>query len=83
MEGAGFSTATVVNLYCGQPFENLGGLDKAGRPVLHLEIDGDSELRFVVPRKAKAGACYLEALYPPFLPFSSSYTDPGGAFILL
>ncbi len=82
VEGAGFSAATVVNLYCGKPFENLGGLDSAGKPVLHLEMDGDAKLRLIVPPTAKAGACYLEALNPPFLPFSSSYNDPGGAFIL-
>ncbi len=82
VEGTGFSSATVVNLYCGKPFGNLGGLDKAGRPLLPLDVDSDSELRFTVPTKAKAGRCYLEALNPPFLPFSSSYNDPGGGFIL-
>ncbi len=82
VKGTGFSTATVVNLYCGRPLDNFGGFDAAGKPVLHLEVDGGSELRFTVPSKAKAGKCYLEALNPPFLPFSSSYNDPGGGFIL-
>ncbi len=82
VEGTGFSTASVVNLYCGKPLENLGGFDTARKPVLHLEVASDSELSFTVPPKAKAGKCYLEALNPPFLPFSSSYADPGGAFIL-
>jgi hypothetical protein len=82
VEGTGFSTATVVNLYCGGPLGNFGGFDAAGKPMLHLEIEGDSKLRFTAPSRAKAGKCYLEALNPPFLPFSSSYNDPGGSFIL-
>jgi hypothetical protein len=82
VEGTGFSTATVVNLYCGRPLDNFGGFDAAGRPLLHLEVEGDSKLRFTVPSRATAGKCYVEALNPPFLPFSSSYNDPGGSFIL-
>ena len=79
VEGAGFSTATVINLYCGKPVSNLGGFDTVEKPKIPLEIDGDSRIRLKVPHGAPPGQCYLEALNPPFLPFSSSYDDPGGA----
>lgn len=61
---------------------NLGGVDAAGKPKIPLTMDGDSRFTFKVPADALPGEWYVEAVNPPFLPFSSSYTDPGGAFVL-
>jgi len=89
VEGSGFEALTRINFYKSKfPFYqrnaplNLGGVDAAGKPKIPLTMDGDSRLTFKVPADALPGEWYVEAVNPPFLPFSSSYTDPGGAFVL-
>ena len=89
VEGSGFEAFTRINFYQSKfPFYqrnaplNLGGVDAAGKPKIPLTMDGDSRFTFKVPADALPGEWYVEAVNPPFLPFSSSYTDPGGAFVL-
>ena len=89
VEGSGFEANTRINFYNSKsPFYqaspplNLGGVDAAGKPKIPLTIDSDSQFTFKVPASAAPGEWYVEALNPPFLAFSSSYTDPGGAFVL-
>ncbi len=89
VEGSGFEANTRINFYNSKsPFYqaspplNLGGVDAAGKPKIPITIDSDSQFTFKVPASAAPGEWYVEALNPPFLAFSSSYTDPGGAFVL-
>jgi hypothetical protein len=89
VEGSGFEAGTRINFYQSKfPFYqanppiNLGGVSAVGKPSIPLKIDSDSRFTFKVPESAAPGGWYVEALNPPFLPFSSSYTDPGGAFVL-
>ncbi len=89
VEGSGFEALTRINFYKSKfPFYqpslplNLGGVDAAGKPKIPLTMDGDTRFTFKVPADALPGEWYVEAVNPPFLPFSSSYTDPGGAFVL-
>jgi hypothetical protein len=41
-----------------------------------------TQLTFSVPSGAMASASYVQALNPPFVPFSSSGDAPAGAIIL-
>ncbi len=89
VEGSGFESSTRINLYnSSSPFSqaqlppNLGGVDGAGRPRILLNIESHSRFTFRVPDNAGPGEWYVEALNPPYLPFSSSYGDPGGAFVI-
>jgi hypothetical protein len=41
-----------------------------------------SQFTFSVPSTAVPGPAYVQALNPPFVPFSSSSNAPGGAFTL-
>ncbi|HZY58968.1 MAG TPA: hypothetical protein VFE56_04350, partial [Candidatus Binataceae bacterium] len=61
--------------------KNLGGLI-AGKPAIHLAIVNDTRFTFTKPAGAVAGSSYVQALNPPFVPFTSSGSDPGGAFNL-
>jgi hypothetical protein len=82
--GTGFSTLTVINFFNlqGTSAPNLGGLKPGGAPKIPLTIVNDTRFTFMVPAGAVAGPAYVQALNPPFVPFSSSGTDPGGAFKL-
>jgi hypothetical protein len=60
---------------------NLGGIDSRGAKI-PLTIVSDTQFTFSVPAGAAPGPSYVQALNPPFLPFSSSGNDPGGAFTL-
>ena len=42
----------------------------------------DTQFTFTVPATAVTGESYLEELSPPFVPFTTSDDDPGGAFAL-
>jgi hypothetical protein len=82
VEGTGFSSLTVVNLFNvqGGGTVNLGGLGPAG-PRVPLTVVSPTELRFARPAAAAAGAAFVEVLNPPFIAYSSSGGDPHGAFI--
>jgi hypothetical protein len=82
VEGTGFSSLTVINLFNqqGGGVVNLGGLGPAG-PRIPLTVVGPTQLRFTRPAGAMAGAAFVEVLNPPFIAYSSSGGDPDGAFV--
>jgi hypothetical protein len=84
VNGTGFSTLTVINLFNtqGGAAVNLGGLGAGGKPKIILTVASDTKFTFSRPGGAVAGPSYVQALNPPFVPFSSSGTAPGGAFPL-
>jgi hypothetical protein len=75
---------TVINLFNQQAggVVNLGGLKPDGSPLIPLNFIDDTKFSFTEPAGAIPGAAYVQALNPPFVPFSSSGNDPGGAFTL-
>ena len=83
VHGTGFSTLTVINFFNkqGAMVVNLGGLI-AGIPKIHLTFVNDTTFTFTKPAGSVAGPSYVQALNPPFVPFTSSGNDPGGAFTL-
>jgi hypothetical protein len=85
VSGAGFSSLTVINLFNLQngTVLNLGGLNSDGSSKIPLILDSDTQLSFNVPTGAAAGPAYVQALNPPFIPFTSSGNSPGGAFQIL
>ncbi len=60
---------------------NLGGI-KGGVPRIPLSLIDDTTFKFTKPVGSKAGPAYVQALNPPFVPFTSSGNDPHGAFTL-
>ncbi|HZY60099.1 MAG TPA: hypothetical protein VFE56_10075 [Candidatus Binataceae bacterium] len=88
VKGTGFSTLTpqtVINFFntqTGGMVKNLGGLNPGGTPKIKLTFINENQFTFTEPTGADPGASYVQALNPPFLPFTSSGTDPGGAFTL-
>jgi hypothetical protein len=84
VNGTGFSKLTVINLFNtqGATVVNLGGLGAGGNPKIALTVVSDTKFTFSRPAGAVAGPSYVQALNPPFVPFSSSGNAPGGAFTL-
>ncbi len=84
VDGTGFSALTVINFFNlqGAKVVNLGGI-KGGAPVIPITLVNSGRLIFTVPVNAIVGPAYVQALNPPFVPFTSSGNDPGGAFNLL
>jgi len=82
--GTGFSTRTVINFFNSQAggVVNLGGLKGDGTPHIPLTFVNSDRVTFAKPLGAAAGASYVQAFNPPFVPFTSSGTGPGGAFTL-
>ncbi|MEO2168103.1 MAG: hypothetical protein ABGY42_08275, partial [bacterium] len=82
VDGTGFSSLTVINLFNLTPggVANLGGFDGAGQPNVPLTLVSENRFTFTAPAGASAGAAYVQALNPPFIPFSSSGNAPGGSF---
>ena len=82
--GSGFSTLTVINFFNrqGDTTKAFGGLDASGHPVIPLTLLSDTMFTFTVPAGAIPGLSYVQAVSPPFVPFSSSGNDPGGSFTL-
>jgi hypothetical protein len=83
VDGTGFSTLTVINLFNtqGGKVVNLGG-QAGGVAKIRLTIASASKFTFARPAGAVPGASYVQALNPPFVPFTSSGNAPGGAFTL-
>jgi hypothetical protein len=81
VHGTGFSPLSVINLYNkqGANVVNLGGLNGAA-PNIPLTVVDSTQFTFTRPAGAQAGAAYIEVLNPPFILFTSSGTDPDGAF---
>jgi Pro-kumamolisin, activation domain len=84
VNGMGFSKLTVINFFNkqGAVAVNLGGLKPDGSPMIPLTFLSNTKFTFSKPAGAVAGPCYVQALNPPFVPFSSSGTGPGGSFTL-
>ena len=84
VNGTGFSTLTVINLFNmqGGGVVNLGGLKPGGKPKIPLTFVNANQFTFTRPAGAVAGSSYVQALNPPFVPFTSSGNDPGGSFTL-
>ena len=61
---------------------NLGGLDVRGKAKIPLTIVNSNQFTFTEPVGAVPGAAYVQAVSPPFVPFTSSGNDPGGSFTL-
>ena len=61
---------------------NLGGFDATGKPRIPLTLVNSTSFTFTKPAAAIAGSSYVRALNPPFVPYTSSGSGPGGAFIL-
>jgi hypothetical protein len=84
VNGAGFSTLTVINFFNtqGSKVANLGGLGTGGAARIPLIVTSPGQFTFVRPAGAFPGASYVQALNPPFVPFTSSGNASGGAFTL-
>jgi hypothetical protein len=87
VDGAGFATFkpfTVINFFNTQKggAVNLGGLKPDGTPKIPLTPVSSTRFTFIKPAGAVAGPSFVQALNPPFVPFTSSGNDPCGAFPL-
>jgi hypothetical protein len=84
VNGTGFSTLTVINFFNlqGATAVNLGGLKSGGATKIPLTIVNSTRFTFTVPAGAIAGPAYVQALNPPFVPFTSSGNAKGGGFTL-
>jgi hypothetical protein len=78
VSGTGFSKLTVINFFTARG-ENMGGLDPGGLPKIPLEVLTSTKFTFTMPAGAVAGPMFVEALNPPFVPFTSTTNDPCGA----
>ena len=74
--GVGFSTLTVLNVFATRQgtgeVTNFGGLASDGAPSIPLTSVTPTRLTFELPSDAAAGPAFIEALNPPFIPFTSS-----------
>ena len=84
VRGTGFSTLIVINLFNtqGTAIVNLGGLQPDGLPKIPLTLINSAEFTFQRPADTVPGAAFVQALNPPFVPFTTSDHDPGGAFTI-
>jgi glucose/arabinose dehydrogenase len=83
--GAGFSSRTVISLFNlqGNTVVNLGGLVNGTQSLIPLTIISSNLLTFQIPSGAVSGPSYVQALNPPFIPFTSSGDTPNGALDLV
>jgi hypothetical protein len=79
---SGFSDLTVINFFNTQAGKviNLGGFAGAGASKIALKILSSTRFTFNLPAHAMAAPSFLQALNPPFVPFSSTANDPCAAF---
>lgn len=82
VKGTGFSVLTVINLFNkhGAVVVNLGGLKSNGKPRIPLTVVNSTKFTLTRPAAAVPGPAYVQALNPPFVPFTSSGNAPGGSF---
>jgi len=84
VNGSGFSTLTVMNLFNlqGTVAVNLGGLNPNGTPKIPLTLISPNRFTFTRPATAVPGPAYVQTVNPPFVPFTSSGNAAGGAFTI-
>jgi hypothetical protein len=85
VNGTGFSIPpTVINFFNlqGSVVVNLGGLNSNGTAKIPLTFVNSDKFTFTKPGGAVPGPAYVQAVNPPFVPFTSSGNGPGGAFTL-
>jgi hypothetical protein len=85
VDGTGFSTVSVINLFAQQAgggVTNFGGLNSGGGSKIPLSVQSSTRFTFNVPAGAASGAAYVMVLNPPYIPYSTSGSDPDGAFTL-
>ena len=82
--GSGFSSLTILNLFNvqGGTTVNLGGLGPGGKPRITFALVSQGQIGFTLPTAAVPGPAYVQALNPPFVSFTSSGNEPGGAITL-
>ncbi len=82
--GTGFSSLTVINFFNTRPagMVNLAGNKADGSPRIPLMLMSDRSFSFSIPAGAVPGPSYVQALNPPFVPFTSSGNAAGGVFVL-
>jgi photosystem II stability/assembly factor-like uncharacterized protein len=83
VNGSGFSPFTVINFFNlqGAGAVNLGGISD-GAPAIPIRLASSTQFTFTVPSAALPGPAYVQAINPPFVPFTTSGSDPGGGFTL-
>jgi hypothetical protein len=79
VDGTGFSPLTIINFFNAQGggVVNLGGLS-GGNPVIHLSLNSPNQFTFPLPAGAMPGRAYVQAINPPFLPYTGTGTSPAG-----
>jgi hypothetical protein len=83
VEGSGFTSRTVINLFCGGRGDlNLGGLDPADHPKIPVTVYSSTLLSFKIPDGATSGPAYVQALKPPFRGGLGSGNGAGGSLVL-
>jgi NHL repeat len=84
VDGTGFSTLSVINLFnkTAAGVSNLGGLSGGGAKI-PLSVESPNRFTFTVPSGAQSGPSYIMVLNPPYIPYSSSGSDPDGGFNLV
>ncbi|MBK7973308.1 MAG: hypothetical protein IPK07_08525 [Deltaproteobacteria bacterium] len=83
VNGTGFNSLTVINLFAGSGGNvvNAGGL-AGGNPKIPLTIVTPQQFTFTRPDGLDAGNAFIQAINPPFIPFTNSGTSPAGSFVL-
>ncbi len=83
VNGTGFSSLTVINLFGsnGSTVINAGGLN-GGDPNIPLTLVDSHQFTFTRPGSLVAGSAFLQAINPPFIPFTNSGTGAAGSFVL-
>jgi DNA-binding beta-propeller fold protein YncE len=71
--GTGFSNATAINFFNQQ---NGSVFNLGGSADIPLNVISPGQFKFVVPPGVMTGPAYVQAINPPFTPFTSSGDGP-------
>ena len=84
--GTGFNRFTTINLFATrrgtQTSVNFGGLLPDGQARIPLTSVTPTALTFELPDEAAGGRAFVQALNPPFIPFTSSLSRSDGSFVI-